>query len=153
MFYMSLAQLVLYEFGTVMEFQKERLVFVREKTSKLYGTNVYYLSKIIVELPLLLFIPLIETSIAYHGVGYRKGAFFGIYCINILSVQVGSGLGYLFSSLFNDLLTACTVTAFFTLPMVLLGGVLCNLKTLNQYLSWTQYFSPLRFSFEALLWV
>ena len=72
-FFMCIAQLALYEFATVMEFQKERAVFIREKTGNQYGTLSYYISKLIIELPLLLALPLLENAITFFGINYRSG--------------------------------------------------------------------------------
>ena len=72
---MCIAQLALYEFATVMEFQKERSVFIREKTGKLYGVLPYYFSKLVIELPLLLLLPLLENALTFFGIAYRSPAF------------------------------------------------------------------------------
>ena len=71
LFFTCIAQLSLYEFATVMEFQKERSVFIREYASNLYGVFPYYMSKIALELPLLLLLPLLENSLTFWGVDYR----------------------------------------------------------------------------------
>ena len=51
-------------------------MFIREKTSKMYGVVPYYISKLIIELPLLLGLPLLENVLTFFGIGYRKEAFF-----------------------------------------------------------------------------
>ena len=70
---MCIAQLALYEFAMVMEFQKERGVFIRENSSNLYSVGVYYMSKLVLEMPLLLAIPLLENILTFHGIGYSEG--------------------------------------------------------------------------------
>ena len=80
-FFTCIAQLALYEFATVLEFQKERGVFIREYTSHMYGTVSYYMSKLALELPLLLALPLLENSMTFWGIGYREGAFFKFYLV------------------------------------------------------------------------
>ena len=64
LFFSCIAQLALYEFATVLEFQKERGVFIREHTSRMYGTAAYYASKLLIEMPLLLALPLLENALA-----------------------------------------------------------------------------------------
>jgi hypothetical protein len=59
-----------------MEFNKERAVFIREVSSKLYGTFPYFIAKQLIELPLLCFLPLMENAIIYFLIGYRRGTFF-----------------------------------------------------------------------------
>ena len=89
-----------------MEFQKERGVFIREKTGNLYGILPYFMSKLAIETPLLLILPLVENALTFFGIGYRKGTFFKFYLVYILTVQVGTALGYLISCWFNDMFAA-----------------------------------------------
>ena len=69
-----------------MEFQKERGVFIREKTGKLYSIMPYYMSKLAIELPLLLGLPLLENALTFHGISYKKGAFLDFYLVYVLTV-------------------------------------------------------------------
>ena len=70
LFFTCIAQLALYEFATVLEFQKERSVFIKEHASNLYSTGSYYASKLALELPLLFLLPLLELSLTFWGIGY-----------------------------------------------------------------------------------
>ena len=152
MFFLCIAQLSLYEFATVMEFQKERSVFIREKTGKLYGVLAYYFSKLVIELPLLLALPMLENVLTFFGIAFRAPAFWEFYLVYVLTVQVGTSMGYLISCCFNDMFAASQVTPFAVMPSVLFGGLVVNLATLNKWISWMQYASPTRFAYEALLW-
>ena len=136
LFFACIAQLALYEFATVMEFQKERSVFIRERTSNLYSTASYYFSKLIIELPLLLVLPQLENCITFSGIGYRQEAFDKFFLVYILTVQVGTSLGYLISCCFNDMFAASQVTPFAVMPSVLCGGLIVNLSTLSSSISW-----------------
>ena len=78
--------MALYEFATVLEFQKERGVFIREYKSNMYGTGSYYVSKLTLELPLLLILPLLENALTFWGIGFREGAFFQFYLVMALTV-------------------------------------------------------------------
>ena len=86
LFFTCIAQLSLYEFATVMEFQKERGVFIREYTSNMYGTLAYYLSKLALELPLLIVLPLLENTLTFWGIDYHTGAFFKFFLVMLLTV-------------------------------------------------------------------
>ena len=70
----------------------------------------------------------------------------------LLTVQVGTSMGYLISCLFDNWMSASQVSPFAVFPSVLFGGFLVNLGQLEPWLSWLQYTSPTRFAFEALLW-
>lgn len=152
LFFTCIAQLSLYEFATVLEFQKERNVFIREYTSNMYGTMSYYVSKLTLELPLLLALPLLENAMTFWGIGFREGAFFQFYLVMVLTVQVGTSMGYFISCLFDNMISASQVTPFAVMPSVLFGGYLVNVGQLHSYISWIQYTSPTRFAFEAMCW-
>ena len=62
-------------FSTVLEFQKERNVFIREFSAKMYSVTPYYFSKLAIEFPLLLGLPLVEMLVSFWSVGYREGSF------------------------------------------------------------------------------
>jgi len=118
----------------------------------MYGTLSYYVSKLLIELPLLLALPLLENAITFWGINYRHGTFFQFYFVYALTVQVGTSMGYLISCCFNDMFAASQVTPFAVMPSVLFGGLVVNLASLSDWISWMQYGSPTRFAYEALLW-
>lgn len=62
-------------FATTLEFQKERNVFAREYTGNMYGVVSYYMSKLLLELPLLFVLPLLELTLTFWAIGYRPGSF------------------------------------------------------------------------------
>ena len=112
----------------------------------------YFASKLIIELPLLLVLPLLELVLTFRGIAYREEAFLDFYLVYVLTVQVGTSMGYLISCCFNDMYAASQVTPFAVMPSVLFGGLVVNLSRLKPWLSWMQYASPTRFAYEALLW-
>ena len=118
----------------------------------MYGTVAYYLSKLALEVPLLIGLPLLENVLTFWGIDYRSGAFFDFYLVMLLTVQVGTSMGYFISCVFDNMTSAAQVTPFAVLPAVLFGGLLVNVGHINPWLSWFQYLSPTRYAFEALCW-
>ena len=72
MFFMTIAQLALYEFATIMEFIKEREVFARESSSKNYSVMSYFCAKLTIETPIMLVLPLLENVLTFWFLGYRR---------------------------------------------------------------------------------
>jgi hypothetical protein len=58
-------------FNTILVFQAERPVFLRENANQMYSIAAYYLSKNMIELPSALMFPLIQLLLIYWSVGYR----------------------------------------------------------------------------------
>jgi len=80
------AQLALYESAIVLEFPKERPVFIRERSSGTYSIMAYFLSKQVVELPILLLLPLMENAIMFWAIGFRHGTFWNYALVYVLTV-------------------------------------------------------------------
>ncbi len=75
MFFVCIAQITLYMAATLMEFQIERTIFIREVASNMFNVLPFFISKIIVEMPIIFLMPLLECSISFWVVGYRHEAF------------------------------------------------------------------------------
>ena len=81
-------------------------MFIREYTSNMYGTLAYYLSKLALELPLLIVLPLLENTLTFWGIDYHTGAFFKFFLVMLLTVQVGTSMGYFISCVFDNMISA-----------------------------------------------
>ena len=136
MFFLSIAQISLYEFATVMEFIKEREVFVKESAEKNYSVLSYYLSKLTLEFPLMILLPMLENFMTFYVIGFRSGAFLQFQLIYWLTVQVGTSLGYFISSLSDNMMSAAQFTPFAVMPFVIFGGFVANVKQMPAHVSW-----------------
>lgn len=72
--------------GTVVTFQNERVLFLREQADKMYNLLPYYLSKIVIEFPLLCLMPMIYSVIVYFKTGLTITAwqFFYYYLVILI---------------------------------------------------------------------
>lgn len=55
--------------GTILTFQNERPVFLREQANKMYTVAAYYLAKIVIETPVLALTPMLFSVIVYFKIG------------------------------------------------------------------------------------
>jgi len=60
--------------GTLLTFNTERTIIVREQANQLYGIIPYYWARSLVETPLFLFLPMLYSLIIYFGVGLSISA-------------------------------------------------------------------------------
>ena len=66
--------------GTIITFQPERPVFLREQANNMYSVGTYYLAKTFVETPVLLFSPFLFSVRVYSGIGLIVSGFqFGYF--------------------------------------------------------------------------
>jgi ATP-binding cassette subfamily G (WHITE) protein 2 len=85
-------------------FPSEREVFLKEENSRLYGVVAYFLSRNFIEIPYLIFLPLIFILIIYWMVGQASTAeqFFIFYLICFVTNFSGSSLGLFIGSILRD---------------------------------------------------
>lgn len=110
--------------GTILTFQGERPVFLREQANKMYSVSAYYLAKILGELPILSLTPMLTAVIIYFKIGLSITAsqFFYFYLILLLIVQCAASWGYFMSSIFNKEDMAVAMAPIVVMPLILFGG-------------------------------
>jgi len=143
---------------TVIVFQSEKPVFVRDRAGNLYDIWVYATTKMIAEIPIMLVVPLMLTICVYPSIGFQNSftEFLEFYLILALMVQAATAMGYFLSSAFNSETAAVAFAPILNLPLSLLGGYMINLKSIKgkfpqALLEWLQYFSPVRYCFNGLM--
>ena len=88
--------------STVIIFQEERPVFLREYAEKLYRISPYFTSKLITEIPIMIIDALLLAFITYFGVGLTETfiKFLKFIFVLILVAFTGTAFGYFISSMF-----------------------------------------------------
>ena len=83
---MTINQTMMNMMGTILTFQAERPVFLREQANKMYSVSAYYVAKIAAETPVLAFTPMVFAIIVYFKIGLSITAsqFFYFYLIVLL---------------------------------------------------------------------
>lgn len=139
-------------FPVVTTFSAEMPLFLREHWNGLYRTDVYFLTRNLVELPLFILNPFVFIAIAYYMVGLRKEAehFFLAALIVIIVANVAVSYGYMISCLAKNYQTALVLSTPLTFPLLLFGGFYMKPGTIPPYLDWLSYLSWFKYSFEAL---
>jgi ABC-type multidrug transport system permease subunit len=119
----------------------------------MYGVPSYYLSKVLLETPMLAFTPLLNAIIVYFGIGLTvtSSQFFYFYLITLMVSFCATSIGYLVSSLFEKEEDAVGMAPLFVLPQVVFGGFFSNSGNYPVWISWLQYLSPVRYGLEAII--
>ena len=55
---------------TVIVFQGEKPVFIRERAANMYDIWIYATTKMIAEIPIMLLVPLMLVSVVYPAIGF-----------------------------------------------------------------------------------
>jgi len=140
-------------FAVCNAFCVELPIFLREHFNGMYRTDVYFLTKQLVELPLYIVEPMITLTIFYWMVGLNPEAdkFFIAAVIVLLVVQVVLSLGYFMSCIAPNIDIALAIAPVLIIPFMLFGGFYLNSGSVPVWLSWLKYLSWFLYGFEALL--
>ena len=133
-------------------FPRERMVFLKEESTKLYSTFTFFMSRTIIELPFTIIIPMLTSLITYWMIGLESNAavFFTFYLTLFLVVLAGSSLGLLIGSMFENTRIVTVVTPVVILPFILFSGLFKNRNELPVWLGWIEYLSPIKYSFTSM---
>lgn len=129
-YFTTVLQMFLNFLPTVIVFQAEKPVYVRERASNMYDIWVYATTKLLAELPIMLGVPLLLNFLLYFAVGYQDKTteFLAFYLALAMMVQAATAMGYFLSSIFNHETTAVAFSPIINLPLNLLGGYMINLN-------------------------
>lgn len=119
----------------------------------MYDVVPYYLAKLLIDIPIVGFVQFLFTCIIYFGIGMTITAnqFFIFFAAIYLTGETAASLGYFISSIFQHEETAVELAPIVVMPLILFGGQFSNSGTLQSWISWLQYISPIRYAFEVLV--
>lgn len=134
-------------------FPSEVPIFVREYGSKLYRVDIYYLSKIIVEIPIHIINPALFMTILYwmSGLVYDKIQYLTAIGISVLVANAAAGFGYVISASAPSITAALSLAPLLLMPLMMNGGFFLNNRTVPVYFLWIKYSSWFMYSNELMI--
>ncbi|KAJ2784613.1 hypothetical protein H4R18_000992 [Coemansia javaensis] len=153
MFFMSTTSFLLSVLSVVNTFSQERLVFLRESQGGYYGLPAYFLSKNIVELPIQVVTPIINSVIAYWLLGLRQdGLKYVLFALTCIGLNLcGFSFGLFLASSFKDISAVLVALPIMFLPALLFGGLLVNTGNSTVWLRWIQWISPIKYGYTSMM--
>ena len=120
----------------------------------MYSVTAYYASKIFVDLPIFIIIPLLVSLITYFGIGFTLSWVQYLKFVVSLSfeIQCATAYGYLISCSIQDPSTAAIVAPVIVQPILLLGGFYANIGELAPWMRIFTYLSPVYYNFQNLVY-
>ncbi|XP_058064538.1 protein white [Anopheles bellator] len=140
-------------FAVINVFSAELPVFLREKHSRLYRVDTYFMGKTIAELPLFIAVPFVFTSIAYPMIGLKAGVSHYLTTLFVVTLvaNVSTSFGYLISCASSSISMALSVGPPIVIPFLIFGGFFLNSASVPPYFKYLSYLSWFRYANEALL--
>lgn len=139
-------------FSVLHTFPPEIPLFLRDHGSNLYRCDVYYLSKSLAELPMLIMVPALVVSIAYWMIGLEDdvGTFFLAVIYFILAGNVAVAFGHIVATVCADEGVAVALAPPLMTPAMMMGGFFLNSDSIRWYLIWIKYLSWFHYGNELV---
>jgi ABC-type multidrug transport system permease subunit len=140
-------------FPALLTFPNERPVFIQDMTNNLYSAHMYYWSKVVVELPIHIVVPIGYAIIVYFMTHLVRTAecFFIFLLISVVLGYTAQALGMMLSAIFKDAQTSMAMGPMIIMPLILVAGLLANTERLEPGWIWLEYMSPVRYAFKAYI--
>ncbi|KAI7893449.1 P-loop containing nucleoside triphosphate hydrolase protein [Mucor mucedo] len=135
-------------------FNKERILFMRERENGYYTPGAYFVAKVLFDVvPLRVLPPLVMGSISYYMIGLNPSIhIFGKFLLVLVLFNLAAaGLCLCFATAFKNLSAANLLANLVILFSMLFGGFLLNKDHIPPMLSWLQYLSFFNYGYEALI--
>jgi ABC-type multidrug transport system permease subunit len=138
LFFLSISNFMSAMSPVILTFPLEKAVFLKEQSNKMYSVFSYFLSRNLVELPILLIAPLLNAVIVYWMIKLHTGGsyFLLFFTISFLTGLAGNSVGLFVSSFFNDAKVASGMLPLIVLPLMLFSGFYKNRKDLPGWIGW-----------------
>lgn len=127
-------------FAVVNTFTSELPIFRKEHYSGMYRMDVYFLCKMLVDVPVFLLIPFLFVTTVYWicGLNPSPAAYFITCGICALVANVAVSFGYIACCAFQTTQSALAVGMTLLLPLTLFGGLFLSLKSIPVWLKWLE---------------
>ena len=96
----------------------------------MYDIWVYATTKLLAEVPIMLFVPFLFLILLYFAIGFTDSfsLFCKFYLVLVMMIQSATAMGYALSSVFNHETTAVAFAPIVNMPLNLLGGYMIALN-------------------------
>lgn len=122
-----------------------RLLYLAEHSfADFYGSAAFFLSQLLIELPLTFLNALIQVTAAYWIVGFQ-GSFVEWVGVVFATSVATSAVGWLISCTSKSPLTALQLVPVVFLPQLLFSGLLTDVQLIPPWLNWLEYMCYLKY--------
>lgn len=152
-FFFIVMNLVFGNMDSIELFIKERHIFIHENISGFYPASSYFMAKLFCDvIPMRVIPTCIFAVISYWMIGFQSdaGKFFFYTLALVFTSLAGSGVAFAMSATTGVFALANLGIALVYVIMMVFSGLLVNLGTMADWLSWLKYTSIFYFSQNAL---
>jgi ABC-type multidrug transport system ATPase subunit len=140
-------------FSALNSFPSERAVYLKERASRMYRVEPYYITKGVSEFPGLIFFPLVFSVIVYWMIGLNSGAdrFFLFVVIVVETSFISNSIGLMISATVRSEAVAQAIAPVVLIVFLLFGGFYVNTANIPPYFIWLEWISFVKYGFNGLM--
>ena len=131
--------------SSLMEFPKDRPVFLREYSTNHYSVIPYFLAKFTLECFTVLIQVLVQLIAAYFLMGFRMN-FFYFLALNFMLALASTSIGLFIGSCVEDAAVAAELMPALIVPQLLFSGFFIQVNMIPEFLRWAQYLCSLTYA-------
>mmetsp|Transcript_8772 Transcript_8772/g.16344 ORF Transcript_8772/g.16344 Transcript_8772/m.16344 type:complete len:652 (-) Transcript_8772:2368-4323(-) len=129
----------------LLTFPQERIVFLREYSTGTYSSSPYFLSKVVVELPVYFLVSCIIIAISYPMIGFNGSAI--MLLVEVFFIQiVSASYAFVMGAAAHDAKQAQEVVPLVFVPQLLFAGLFIKISQIPSWLQWVQYLCSLKYA-------
>lgn len=134
----------------LLTFTSERPVFIREKASNMYGIMPYFLSKTLIEVPVILTTNTVALLLTYWSLALQ-GNFFAILLAFFLIAFAATSTALMAASMVADAKQAMEAAPGLFVPQILFAGFFIKMDLVPPFARWIQYICSLKWGMNLIL--
>jgi len=134
----------------LLTFPLERPVFLREYATGTYRAVPYFVSKLLVEIPMALAHCHLLFLITYWLIGFRGDFFFLALCTAMLGLTAAS-TALVIGSAASNVRVAVQMGPLLFIPQILFAGFFISIQQIPVYMRWAQYLCALKYGVNLLM--
>lgn len=135
---------------TLIAFPVERPIFIREYYTGTYDIIPYFLSKLVIELPITFFLSFLTMIIRYWIMELQGNIGFFMLEIWILGL-VASSIALFLGSITKNIKIALEASPLIFVPQIMFAGFFIKMSQIPHFLRWAQYLCSLKFTINLMM--
>jgi len=134
----------------LLTFPLERVVFLREYSTGSYNAVAYFISKILVEIPITFLTSAVIAVATYWIVDFQAN--FGAFVLILFLLQMTiASYSYLLGALVSTPKMAQELSSLIFVPQLLFGGFFIPISQIPESIRWVQYLCSLKYSMNLAI--
>eukprot|EP01038_Epipyxis_sp_PR26KG_P011115 gene11115-14918_t len=139
--------------GVLNVFPSEKIIVYKEVTNQSYNLAIYYVARVLSEIPKIIIVSVMFCSILYWSVGLNPNPIRFIIFMVVIIIQTfcSASIGFFVGSIASSVTIANALGPPLIIIFILFGGFFINKNSLPVGSEWVTNLSPSYWSFQALM--